>query len=158
MNDAWAFLNSPTPFVDELYNLARLIEYRVTPNGLIRGNIPLELEKKIADFYDLDIGVGIYKTPPRWRYQFHCDNTRNCALNQLLCDPNPLYINQMVVNGNLENIPYTTSRLCLINTSKPHNIQNNTDNATRYLLNISVNNFVTYKIIESHLRDKGFID
>jgi phosphatidylserine decarboxylase len=157
MNNSWIFLNQPTPFIDELYSLARTIEYNITPNGLIRSTVPADIEQKICKFYNLDLEVGIYKTPPGWQYKFHRDNTRNCALNQLLCDPNDNYVNQMLVNGELKNIPYKTDRLCLINTSELHNVQNNTTDNIRYLLNITIKNFIKFEIIENHLRNNGFI-
>ena len=157
MNNSWIFLNQPTPFIDDLYNLARNIEYYVTPNGLIRRTVPSDIEQKICKFYNLDLEVGIYKTPPGWQYKFHRDNTRNCALNQLLCEPNDNYVNQMLINGELKNIPYQTDRLCLINTAELHNVQNNTLDTTRYLLNITIKNFIKFESIERHLRDNGFI-
>jgi hypothetical protein len=157
MIDSWIFLNSFTPFIDKIYKLSRLINYNVTSNKLIRGIVPLELQQKICQFYDLDLDVGIYKTPPGWKYKFHKDNTRNCAFNQLLCEPNLNYVNQMMVNEKIENIPYDTDRLCLINTAKFHNVQNNTTDTTRYLLNMGVNHFITFEVVENHLKDRGFI-
>jgi hypothetical protein len=41
MTNYWIFLNQPTPFIDDLYNLARNIEYHITLNGLIRRTVPL---------------------------------------------------------------------------------------------------------------------
>jgi hypothetical protein len=62
-----------------------------------------------------------------------------------------------MINGELKNIPYRTDRLCLINTAELHNVQNNTTDTTRYLLNITIKNFITFEVIENHLRNNGFI-
>ena len=157
MNNGWVLLNESPACLTELKEIADSLNYKTTFNQLFRATVPKELILKICDYYDLELEVGIYKTPPEWKYKFHTDNTRNCAINQLLTEHRPEYIGRMIIDDIEYDIPYSTDVPCLINTALPHNVQNNSTTHTRYLLNIHVCNFVTFDTIRTHLINKGLI-
>lgn len=157
MNNGWALLNESPACFTELKKIAGSLNYKTTFNQLFRATVPKELTLRICDYYDLELEVGIYKTPPEWKYKFHTDNTRNCAINQLLTEQRPEYIGRMIIDDIEYDIPYSTDVPCLINTALPHNVQNNSTIHTRYLLNIHVCNFVTFDTIRTHLINKGLI-
>lgn len=156
--NGWQFLNIPTPFLDELKTESILTPYELTHNGLVRAKANTALNEKICDFFELGLDVGFYKTPPGWFYKFHRDNSRNCAFNQLLVDNEPEFINMMIFGKTPINIPYSTDKLCLINTGMPHNVINQSTDKTRILLNIGVNKFRKYSDIVQHLKRRGLID
>lgn len=153
----WTFLIYPVPFFDELYAMSRVVNYSITPNGLIRAKAEADLEEKISDFYELPLDVGFYKSPPGWSYGFHIDRPRNCAFNQLLCNPNSGYISKMKFGKIALDIPYSADRCCVINTALMHNIRNTTTDSTRILLNIGVKEFITYETVVTHLKNKGLM-
>lgn len=157
MNNGWALLNESPECISELKEICSSLNYETTFNRLFRASAPKDLNTKICDYYDLDLHVGIYKTPPGWRYKFHKDNTRNCAINQLLTEQRPEYIGQMIIDEVTYDIPYSIDVPCLINTALPHNVQNNSIAHTRYLLNIHVYNFITFDVVKTHLINKGLI-
>jgi hypothetical protein len=157
MNNGWALLNESPVCIDELKKICSSLNYETTFNRLFRAGVPKDLNTRICDYYDLDLHVGIYKTPPGWRYKFHTDNTRNCAINQLLTEQISEYTGQMIIDGVTHDIPYSMDVPCLINTALPHNVQNNSIAYTRYLLNIHVYNFITFDIVKTHLINKGLI-
>ena len=157
MNTGWELLNEPSVCLNELKEICNFLDYKTTFNSLFRANVPNDLNLRICDYYDLDLHVGIYKTPPKCEYKFHTDNTRNCAINQLLTEQQPEYIGRMIIDNIEYDIPYSTDVPCLINTALPHNVQNNSTIHTRYLLNIHVCNFVTFDTIRTHLINKGLI-
>lgn len=154
----WQFLNISVPFYEELKADSIVSPYGLTFNQLIRAKANKQLREKICDFFSLNLDVGFYKTPPGWGYKFHCDDTRNCAFNQLLVDNEPGFINMMAFGSSLIDIPYSTDKLCLINTGMPHNVINRSIDKTRILLNLGVNEFVPYADIVKHLKLRGLID
>jgi len=157
MNNGWALLKESPEGIDELREIYSSLDYKQTFNSLFRATVPKELNLKVCDYYDLDLQVGIYKTPPEWEYKFHKDNTRNCAINQLLAEQRPEYIGRMIIDNTEYDIPYSTDTPCLINTALLHNVQNKSTIHTRYLLNIHVNHFITFDTIKAHLLNKGLI-
>jgi hypothetical protein len=157
MNNGWVLLNEAPICLTEIKEIYGSLNYRKTFNGLFRASVPKELNLRICDYYDLELEVGIYKTPPEWKYMFHSDNTRNCAINQLLTEQRPEYIGKMILNNIEYDIPYSTDVPCLINTALPHNVQNNSTIHTRYLLNIHICNFVTFDAVKKHLISKELI-
>ena len=157
MNTGWELLNESPICLSELKEICNFLDYKTTFNSLFRANVPNDLNLRICDYYDLDLQVGIYKTPPEWEYKFHTDNTRNCAINQLLTEQQPEYIGRMIIDNIEYDIPYSTDVPCLINTALPHNVQNKSTSHTRYLLNIHVCNFVTFDTVRTHLINKGLI-
>ena len=157
MIQGWLTLNFNFPYTEELYVDSRLVEYQLTVNKLWRAIASTNVHQKICEFFDLDLDVGYYKTPPGWSYRYHQDNTRKCAFNQLLCDPNTAYTAKIFVAGKVLVIPYKNDKLTLIDTSLYHNVRNNSINDTRYLLNIGVNNFKSFEDTIEHLLIKRII-
>lgn len=156
-SQGWVPFIKPILFFDELYKLSRTLPYTVTKNGLIRARISPNLEKQMCDFYDLPLDVGFYQTPPGWSYPFHADNTRYCAFNQLLCEPNPAYICKMKFSEAILDIPYSYTTAYAINTGMEHNVSNTTTDSTRYLLNIGVDEFIPFDTVINHLKNKGLV-
>ena len=157
MNSGWVLLNESSVCFTELKEICNFLNYKTTFNSLFRANVPIEINRKICEYYDLDLQVGVYKTPPGWEYKFHTDNTRNCAINQLLTEQRPEYVGKMIIDDVEYDIPYSMDVPCLINTALPHNVQNNSTSHIRYLLNIHVCNFTTFDITKTHLINKGLI-
>ncbi len=157
MNSGWAILKESPAGFDQVKSIYKSLDYKLTPNKLFRAIVPEELNRTMSDYYDLDLNVGVYMASPGWNYPFHADNTRNCAINQLLTEQRSEYVCKMLIDGMLYDIPYSTDVPCLINTAKLHNVQNNSTEHTRYLLNISINDFITFDEIKTHLARKGLV-
>lgn len=156
-SSGWVFLKNPIPEIDTFKYLCPTLNYKKTDNGLIRFKFSHDLDKILSEYFDLSLDVGVYLTYPGWSYPYHCDNTRNCAFNQLLCTPDTGFISKMKFDEIEIDIPYSDNFCCLINVANPHNIRNATKNKMRYLLNIGVEGFLSFETVVRHLKQRKMI-